>query len=501
MKCAGKDRHMNACRYSSCNDTTFCKNHQYMVEYTDDQMNNLTICSGCKKAKFLENRKCCDVCVKRTNTIQNKKTTSEARCSYEKCNSKKSNINNYCMKHQIYVWVDELKASNQFPCKQYIRGCRNALPNESIYKSCEQCRMKEREKDTNKRNNARLQNATQEESDTKCCTSCAKTFNKDEFIGERNNVTLTCKTCRQNNRTQDAKRDKEKRREQARVYDSNPERRAKQVEWKKENWQKVINAWQNYRKRQRGNDEQAYLARNARLAKLWRSNNPDLVLAQNKKTRESIDRQYKIYIKSAKFRNISFSLDFDAYCAIAENPCYYCGDINKTRGFHGIDRKDSSMGYMVDNCAPCCPMCNYMKGKLSETIFSNRIETILCFNAMIEHGRQYPESFKNCNPNGTSFSSYIKSAAKRNIQFELTDEFFNTMIQEDCYLCGKRNTYEHCNGVDRVNSKLGYTIHNTRACCGSCNMMKNHYSLESYKSQLLKIYNNWILKSELESEI
>ena len=75
------------------------------------------------------------------------------------------------------------------------------------------------------------------------------------------------------------------------------------------------------------------------------------------------------------------------------------------------------------------------------------------------------------------------------------------MIQEDCYLCGKQNTYEHCNGIDRVNSKLGYTVPNTRACCGNCNIMKNHYSLESYKSQLLKIYNNWILKSMRKCEI
>lgn len=501
MKCFGKDRHLKPCRQNACNDTRFCKNHQYMTDYSDEQMENMAICSGCKKAFYLENKKCCDKCKNRLKSLSIEKTANYIKCAHDKCNSKKSDENKYCLKHQLYIWVDQVKESNNIPCTQYIRGCRNILPINSQYKRCEGCRIAERQKDNEKRERARSQNRVINTSDSKYCTTCGKLQPNEHFIGDKNTTTVTCKICRQNNKIQDSKRNKDHRREQGRKYNAKPERREKKNKWKKENWTLVVNAWKKYRDRQREKNEKEYLHKNAEAMRLWRRNNPELVELQNRKTRESKDRQYKIYIKSAKFRNISFSLDFNAYCSITENPCHYCGDINDVRGFHGIDRKDSSRGYMIDNCVPCCPMCNYMKGKLSETIFSNRIETILCFNKMIENGTQYRDSFKNCNSYGTSFSSYSKSATKRNIQFELTDELFNTMIQEECYLCGKQNTYEHCNGIDRVNSKLGYTIPNTRACCGNCNMMKNHYSLESYKSQLLKIYNNWILKSIKECEI
>ena len=41
--------------------------------------------------------------------------------------------------------------------------------------------------------------------------------------------------------------------------------------------------------------------------------------------------------------------------------CHYCG----TPGPNGIDRIDSAIGYVEDNCVPCCKHCNYVKGNLS----------------------------------------------------------------------------------------------------------------------------------------
>lgn len=39
------------------------------------------------------------------------------------------------------------------------------------------------------------------------------------------------------------------------------------------------------------------------------------------------------------------------------SPCYLCGRTPSV----GIDRKDASKGYSIDNCHPCCTTCNYMK--------------------------------------------------------------------------------------------------------------------------------------------
>ena len=42
QKCQGKDRHMNPCRYNALIQigSTFCKNHQYMNDYTEVQLQN-----------------------------------------------------------------------------------------------------------------------------------------------------------------------------------------------------------------------------------------------------------------------------------------------------------------------------------------------------------------------------------------------------------------------------------------------------------------------------
>jgi hypothetical protein len=56
--------------------------------------------------------------------------------------------------------------------------------------------------------------------------------------------------------------------------------------------------------------------------------------------------------------------------------CYYCGEKNyacindyiddkcKSK-FCGIDRMDNNIGYTIDNCVPCCIICNMMKGNKS----------------------------------------------------------------------------------------------------------------------------------------
>ena len=43
-KCIGKDRNDNPCRNKGIQDTKCCKIHQYMKDYTDDMLNNLSKC-------------------------------------------------------------------------------------------------------------------------------------------------------------------------------------------------------------------------------------------------------------------------------------------------------------------------------------------------------------------------------------------------------------------------------------------------------------------------
>jgi hypothetical protein len=42
----------------------------------------------------------------------------------------------------------------------------------------------------------------------------------------------------------------------------------------------------------------------------------------------------------------------------------------------GIDRKDSSIGYILSNCLPCCSFCNMAKRSTNYDLFVNQLEQL-----------------------------------------------------------------------------------------------------------------------------
>lgn len=60
----------------------------------------------------------------------------------------------------------------------------------------------------------------------------------------------------------------------------------------------------------------------------------------------------------AKIRQIFVDLTFEDYRELVENRnCSYCGGVLPEVG-HGLDRIDSSIGYIKSNLTPCCTVCN-----------------------------------------------------------------------------------------------------------------------------------------------
>lgn len=101
-------------------------------------------------------------------------------------------------------------------------------------------------------------------------------------------------------------------------------------------------------------------------------------------------RLYKDYKTGAKRRNLEFDLSFNKFLDIVSKPCTYCGqepivhdsELRYMQKFaekwehNGIDRVDSSKGYTLDNCVPCCSKCNYAKHDLSFDDFKNWIKNV-----------------------------------------------------------------------------------------------------------------------------
>ncbi len=99
----------------------------------------------------------------------------------------------------------------------------------------------------------------------------------------------------------------------------------------------------------------------------------------------TINAYYRRYRYDCKSRNL-IPLDKDNWFQLVSQPCIYCGQTQErneatakwynvkarenlsdesllryTCKLNGIDRIDSSRGYELDNCAPCCAKCNKMK--------------------------------------------------------------------------------------------------------------------------------------------
>lgn len=98
---------------------------------------------------------------------------------------------------------------------------------------------------------------------------------------------------------------------------------------------------------------------------------------------------YKQYKHDAKKRGYEFNLSKDDFKELTSQDCVYCGaepnfriNTNTTDNhgdyiYNGIDRVDNTQGYEMDNCVPCCRLCNWMKRDLTEDEFIEHIKKIL----------------------------------------------------------------------------------------------------------------------------
>lgn len=113
------------------------------------------------------------------------------------------------------------------------------------------------------------------------------------------------------------------------------------------------------------------------------------------------------------------------------------------------------------------------------------------------------------------FKKYQTRAKRKDLPFELTIEEFKKLTSSTCFYGGetpsnriarssvskkpvkleaiKYSEYIY-NGVDRLNSNIGYTINNCVPCCYKCNIMKNDMTLDEFEKQIINIFYHRNLK-------
>ncbi len=486
VKCSGKDRHGDPCRNYTINGELYCRRaHSYLAEYTAEQIDKFRLCKGCKKWMDIPaSKNQCSVCDERGKKNREEAKTKVVLCKSEGCTFQKSDDNDYCGKHQICVFEDNCRDEGVRPCRRYLHGCRNKLSSDYEYTCCPTCLDKERKRDNDRRHNVVPDNVVNE---TKQCTVCLHWKPLSDYQNKNNsNITLQCASCRNDNAVANSKRDMEHTREIQRIAYKKPERKAVKKAWEENNYDKVALKTLTYRDKQTATNQEEYLKRNAETMAKWRENNPDKVQISNQARVENPKYAYKSYLTKCELRDIKMELSPEIFELLVLQPCYYCGII-QTKGFNGVDRMDSTRGYEIDNCVSCCDECNTMKGALDNATFIKRAEHILTYNGIINENL-HPRIFSN--HKSSNYLYYKKSAHERGYCFELSEEVFENIKNQNCYICGKSNNSRHTNGIDRYDNTVGYTIDNCRPCCGQCNIMKKELNYDSMLQKLLIIHNH-----------
>lgn len=104
----------------------------------------------------------------------------------------------------------------------------------------------------------------------------------------------------------------------------------------------------------------------------------------------SFNHKYGAYEARARThkKKLAFDLTKDEFRTLVSAPCHYCGVVdscnakakptsNGAFASNGIDRLDSSVGYVLSNCVPCCKTCNLMKRDLPYAQFFEHLKRIL----------------------------------------------------------------------------------------------------------------------------
>jgi len=185
---------------------------------------------------------------------------------------------------------------------------------------------------------------------------------------------------------------------------------------------------------------------------------------------------------NARRSNYPYSDDFtnDLVFEMMARGCFYCGDVATT-----IDRVDSKLNHILENCIGCCKGCNNSKGAASSATFIRK--------AYYRASGEYADDITDIwfvNDSKPSMSVYKKSAEKKKVSFELTREDCTILIKGDCTYC--QRSPDTWFGIDRIIPEDGYVIGNVVTCCFDCNIDKHMTDIKTTMARNKRIFDRVI---------
>lgn len=97
--------------------------------------------------------------------------------------------------------------------------------------------------------------------------------------------------------------------------------------------------------------------------------------------------------------------------------------------------------------------------------------------------------------------TYKRHALARHLEFSISNDDFLRISKSNCTYCGCQPYSEiesestsggfKYNGLDRIDSALGYTLNNVVPCCHRCNMAKSDMSVTEFREWILRVHSQW----------
>lgn len=81
---------------------------------------------------------------------------------------------------------------------------------------------------------------------------------------------------------------------------------------------------------------------------------------------------------------------------------------------------------------------------------------------------------------------YRNNARRRGIEFNLTTVDFEKLVPGKCFYCGEKS-----NGIDRIDSNMGYDMINCVPCCTQCNFIKNNTPQDMFVKKIVAMYETF----------
>ena len=494
-KCSVMNKKYKICEKLCAENSISCKIHKKYDSFDEIKKNNQRVCSRFKY------RGCTNKVFDHIDfSFENDEwhTFINIEPNYYNCDEKESKTKilniikqKFLLEKKIiidnFIEINQEKIDKKYPLTVKIREINNKpikyKINIGYYDWCLKCREKDQEKYQIKiKEDAKNFIKTETH---KTCTHkrCGELKEIKEFIDEKNLTCTQCFDCRLKNKIIDSRTE---RGNHPISDEAKLKRKNKPKDMEKQ--RKYTNDSRERKKKELGLEEYHRIMNEK--ARIYRLTHPEYCADYEFYKNISKIPRYLFYKNRAKKENFDFSLDFTSAEILFNDECFYCGYINFVFG-NGIDRLDNSKGYNISNCVTCCTVCNYIKNCLSPKVFLERVSHILSFNNMIISEENFINyDLFNDSPSKKKCHVYIKSAKDRNKEFKLTEDQFCNIIKNDCYICGKKNTKDHFNGIDRIDNNAGYFIDNCKACCSECNTMKNDFSHNLFMNKLIEIYEN-----------